>query len=223
MEKLAGFLPLAGILSGVLWAGLAVAQSSPAGTIVSVAALGVQSDGLVGFVNYILIQLNRTESQEGPTVQFNEIKVGGGSAVGEEWKEGMQRAVRAATRAVGVDGHDWLITLKNRSLTAITDGTSASAAVAVGIMAAYFGDSIGDDIALSGQITPDARLDVVGGLPQKIEAAAAAHYRAIVIPRDQIHMPDWAATNDAATRAGVRLIPAGTLNEAYQVMTGKNR
>jgi predicted S18 family serine protease len=90
-------------------------------------------------------------------------------------------------------------------------------------MAAYFGDPIGQDVALSGQITPDGRLDVVGSLPQKIEAAASAHYRVIVIPRDQIQMPDWAATSDAASRKRVQLIPAGTLQEAYQAMTGRSR
>jgi hypothetical protein len=194
-----------------------------ASRIVSVPALGVQGDGISGIVNYILIQLDRSGAQDGPTVQFNEINLGGGSLVGDQWKEGMLRAVQAVTRAVGDDGRDWLITIKNRSATSITDGTSASAAVAVGIMAAYFGDPIGQDVALSGQITPDGRLDVVGSLPQKIEAAASAHYRVIVIPRDQIQMPDWAATSDAASRKRVQLIPAGTLQEAYQAMTGRSR
>ena len=135
----------------------------------------------------------------------------------------MQRAVQAVARTVGEEGRDWLITIKNRSTTSLTDGTSASAAVAVGIMAAYFGDPIGQDVALSGQITPDGRLDVVGGLPAKIDAAAAAHYRVIVIPQDQIHVPDWTLANDTASRRGVRLIQAGTLRDAYQTMTGKSR
>lgn len=154
-------------------------------------------------------------------MQFNEINLGGGSRVSDQWKEGVQRAVQAVARTVNDDGRDWLITVKNRSHTSITDG--ASAAVAVGIMAAYFGDRIEQGVALSGQITSDGRLDVVGNLPTKIEAAAAEHYRVIVIPRDQMQMPDWTATNETATKQRGQLIPAGTLKEAYQAMTGKSR
>lgn len=204
---------------------LPVTQSSAgsASRVVSVPALGVQGEGLPGVVNYILIQFDRTSTVDGPTVQFNEVNLGGGSLVGEEWKEGVRLAVRAVAQAVGDDGHDWLITIKNRSMTALTDGKSASAAVAVGIMAAYRGDVIGSDVALSGQITPDGRLDVVGGLHVKIEAAAGAHYRAIVVPRDQMLTPDWMLTTEVASRNRVQLIQAGTLEEAYQAMTANSR
>ncbi len=96
---------------------------------------------------------------------------------------------------------------------------SASAVVAVAIMAAYRGDAIRSDVALSGQITPDGRLDVVGGLPVKIEAAANAQYRAVIVPRDQALMPDWVRSTDVASRRRVQLIQVGTLDEAYQAMT----
>jgi hypothetical protein len=158
---------------------LAVVPATPsyAGSlkIVSVPTLSVRGEGLPGVVNYILVQLDHVASDSGPTVQFNEVNLGGGSLVGEEWKEGASRAVRAVTHTVGDSGHDWLGTIKNRSATSLTDGMSASAAVAVAIMAAYRGDAIRSDVALSGQITPDGRLDVVGGLPVKIKAAANAH------------------------------------------------
>jgi hypothetical protein len=170
-------------------------------------------------VNYILVQLDHVASDSGPTVQFNEVNLGGGSLVGEEWKEGASRAVRAVTHTVGDSGHDWLGTIKNRSATSLTDGMSASAAVAVAIMAAYRGDAIRSDVALSGQITPDGRLDVVGGLPVKIKAAANTHYRTIIVPRDQPLTPDWISTMDVASRRRVQLIQVGTLDEAYQAMT----
>lgn len=187
--------------------------------IVSVPALGVQGEGLPGVVNYILVQLDRVASQGGPAIQFNEVNLGGGSLVGEEWKEGARRAVRAVLHAVGDSGHDWMITIKNRSATSMTDGMSASAAVAVAIMAAHRGGVLRSDMALSCQITPDGRLDVVGGLPVKIEAAANAQYRAILVPRDQVLTPDWISSTDVASRRRVQLIQVGTLDEAYQAMT----
>ena len=198
------------------------ALSSYAGSsnIVSVPALGIQGEGLPGVVNYIVVQLDHVATQSGPTVQFNEVNLGGGSLVGEEWKEGARRAVRAVTHAVGDSGHDWLITIKNRSTTSWTDGMSASAAVAVAIMAAHRGESIRPDAALSGQITSDGRLDVVGGLPVKIEAAANAQYRMIVVPQDQPLTSDWITATEVAARKRVQLIQVGTLDEAYHAMTG---
>lgn len=187
--------------------------------IVSVSTLGIQGEGLPGVVNYILVQLDHVASQGGPTIQFNEVNLGGGSLVGEEWKEGARRAVRAVLHTVGDSGHDWMITIKNRSATSLTDGMSASAAVAVAIMAAYRGGAIRSDVALSGQITPDGRVDVVGGLPVKIEAAANAHYRAIIVPRDQVLTPDWISSTDVASHRRLQLIQVGTLDEAYQAMT----
>ncbi len=199
------------------------AHAGSASRVISAPALGVQGEGLPGVVNYILIQFNRTTTEDGPTVQFNEVNLGGGSLVGEEWKEGVRRAVRAVAAAVGDDGRDWLITIKNRSITGSTDGMSASAAVAVGIMAVFRGDVIGSDVVLSGQIMSDGRLGVVGGLPVKIEAAAGAHYRTIVVPRDQMLTPDWMLTTEVASRKRVQLIQVSTLEEAYQAMTGKSR
>jgi Lon protease (S16) C-terminal proteolytic domain len=197
----------------------AIPASAGTSTIVSIPTLGVQGEGLPGVVNYTLVQLDRVASQGGPTIQFNEVNLGGGSLVGEEWKEGARRAVRAVLHTVGDSGHDWMITIKNRSATSLTDGMSASAAVAVAIMAAYRGDVLRSDVAVSGQITPDGRLDVVGGLPVKIEAAANAQYRAIIVPRDQALTSDWIRSTDVASRKRVQLIQAGTLDEAYQAMT----
>lgn len=217
MEKLsAGARLCCLLLFGVLLIPPVCAAGS---TIISVAALGVQGEGLPGVVNYILVQLDHVAGQDGPTVQFSEINLGGGSRVGEEWKEGVRRAVQAVTRSVGDPGRDWLITIKNRSLTSVTDGMSASAAVAVAIMAAYHGDTIGSMVVLSGQILPDGRIDVVGGLPVKIEAAANAHYNTVVVPRDQTVIPDWPLATEVANRRRVQLIQVGTLEEAYRAMT----
>ena len=198
-----------------------VASYAGSSNIVSVPALGVQGEGLPGVVNYILVQLDHVATQSGPTVQFNEVNLGGGSLVGDEWKEGARRAVRAVTHAVGDSGHDWLITIKNRSTTSWTDGMSASAAVAVAIMAAHRGETIRSDVALSGQITADGHLDVVGGLPAKIEAAANAQYRTIVVPQDQPLTTDWISATEVAARRRVQLVQVGTLDEAYRTMTGR--
>ena len=110
--------------------------------VATVPALGVHAGGKTGVVHYVILQIDKDPRLRGPTVQFNEIHLGGGSIVSEDWKEGVKQAVTAATRAVGEDGREWMITIKNRSYNALTEGMSASSAIAVGIIAAWRGDDI---------------------------------------------------------------------------------
>ena len=140
----------------------------------TVPALGVLAGGQTGIVHYVVLQIDKDPRQEGPTVQFNEINLGGGSIVSEDWKEGVKQAVAAATKAVGEDGREWVITIKNRSYSALTEGMSASSAVAVGIAAAWKGDDVKSDVTLTGKIMPDGQIESVGALPLKVEAAAHA-------------------------------------------------
>lgn len=223
MEKLRYVLVWLVLSFGVaaLWSPPPVlAQSS---RVVSVPTLGVRTDGLPGVINYVLIQFERIAAQNGPVIDFNEINLGGGSLVGEEWKDGVRSAVQAVARLVGEDGHDWRITLKNRAVTAVTDGRSSSGAIAVGILAAYKGDTLRSDIAMSGVVTPDGRIDVVGGLASKLEVAAGGQYRSLVISRHQPYTSDWPQGEEAAARLRVALIQTRTLAEAYEAMTGSGR
>ena len=190
--------------------------------VATVPALGVRADGQTGVVHYIVLQIDKGPRQEGPTVQFNEINLGGGSMVSEDWKEGIRQAVAAATQAVGEEGRDWVITIKNRSYNALTEGVSASAAVAVGLVAAWRGDHVKPDVALTGKILPDGRIEPVGALLTKIEAAARAQFTAVLVPQGQ------PATIDRdflqlATRWNIKVIEVATLEEAYQLMTTAKR
>ena len=223
MEKLRYVLVWLALSLGVaaLWSPPPVlAQGS---RVVSVPTLGVRTDGLPGVINYVLIQFERIAAQNGPVIDFNEFNLGGGSLVGEEWKDGVRSAVQAVARLVGEDGHDWRITLKNRAVTAVTDGRSSSGAIAVGILAAYKGDTLRSDIAMSGVVTPDGRIDVVGGLASKLEVAAGGQYRSLVISRHQPYTSDWPQGEEAAARLRVALIQTRTLAEAYEAMTGSGR
>jgi hypothetical protein len=223
MEKLRFFLVCLAlsISLAMLWYPFRVmAQVSQ---VISVPTLGVRTDGLPGVINQVLIQFERIPAQNGPVIEFSEINLGGGSLVGEEWKDGVRHAVQAVARLVGEDGHDWRITLKNRAVTAVTDGRSSSGAIAVGILAAYKGDALRSDIVVSGVITPDGRIAVVGGLPSKLEAAAGGDYRSLVISHHQPYTSDWPQGEEAAARLHVTLIQVRTLAEAYEAMTGGGR
>ncbi len=188
----------------------------------TVPALGVRADGQTGIVHYIVLQIDTDPRQEGPIVQFNEINLGGGSLVSEDWKEGVKQAVAAAAKAVGEDGREWVITIKNRSYSKLTEGMSASSAVAVGIVAAWRGDEVKSDVALTGTIMPDGRIESVGAVFIKVEAAARAQYKTILVPRGQLDSADG-NLSQLATRWNIKVIEVATLEEACQFMTTSRR
>jgi predicted S18 family serine protease len=190
--------------------------------VVTVPALGVLAGGQTGVVQYIVLQIDKDSRQEGPTVQFNEISLGGGSIVSEDWKEGVKHAVVAATKTVGENGRGWLITIKNRSYNAWTEGMSASSAVAVGLVAAWRGDDIRSDVVLTGTIMPDGQIEPVGSLLTKIEAAARAQFKTILVPRGQLDKADW-DLSQLALRWNITVIEVATLEEAYLLMTTARR
>jgi hypothetical protein len=190
--------------------------------LATVPALGVLAGGQTGIIHYIVLQIDKDPRQEGPTVQFNEMNLGGGSIVSEDWKEGVKQAVAAAAKAVGEDGREWVITIKNRSYSALTEGMSASSAVAVGIVAAWRGDDVKPDVALTGKIMPDGQIESVGALPIKVETAARAQFKTVLIPRGQLYTAEW-DLSQLATRWNIKILEVATLDEAYQLMTTPGR
>ena len=190
--------------------------------LATVPALGVLAGGQTGIVHYIVLQIDKDPRRGGPTVQFNEINFGGGSIVSEDWKDGIRQAVTAATKAVGEDGRGWVITVKNRSYNALTEGTSASSAVAVGLVAAWRGDRIKSDVALTGKIMPNGQIETVSALPVKIEAAARAQFKTILVPRGSLDTAEW-DLSQLVTKWNIKVIEVATLEEAYPLMTTAGR
>ena len=99
---------------------------------------------------------------------------------------------------------------------------SASSAVAVGIMAAWRRDDVKSDVALTGKIMPDGQIEPVGALLIKVEAAARAQFKTVLVPRGQLDAADWDLSH-LATRWNIKVIEVATLEEAYQLMTTAER
>ena len=190
--------------------------------VATVPALGVLASGQTGTIHYIVLQIDKDPRREGPTVQFNQIELGGGSIVSEDWKAGVKQAVTAATKAVGEDGREWVVTIKNRSYNALTEGMSASSAIAVGLVAAWRGDDLRSDVVLTGKIMPDGQIESVGALLIKTETAARAQFKTILVPRGQLATADW-ELSQMAPRWNIQVIEVSTLEEAYPLMTTARR
>lgn len=59
----------------------------------------------------------------------------------------------------------------------------------VGFLAVLRSDPIMRGIALTGTLESKGRIEAVGGIPDKIRAAARAHYRLVLIPQGQLNDP----------------------------------
>ena len=101
-----------------------------------------------------------------------------------------------------------------------SDGPSAGAAMAVGFIAMFKGDHIQRGIALTGTFEPGGQIGPVGGIPDKIRAAAREGYRTILVPRGQIHDPRW-NLNELGFQLNVMVKEVDTIDEAYLLMTGQ--
>jgi hypothetical protein len=206
---LLAFLTLAGVRS---------VPSAEPHRFATVAALAVHRNAtaVAGDVHYIVIQLDHDLFGRGPTIQFSEQFRG--SLVGSTWKEGIRTAVQVAAAALGEEPRFWTVTIKNASYSNFTDGSSASAAVAVGIMAAARGAALRSDTVLTGVITPQGKIGEVEGLPLKLEGAAAAKMRTMLVPKGQGRTLEW-DLYDASRPYGMTVLEVATLQEAFELMT----
>ncbi|MGH7165711.1 MAG: S16 family serine protease, partial [Nitrospiraceae bacterium] len=143
-----------------------------------------------------------------------------GSAVGAEWKQGVHLAVAAAARALGEDPRSWTLTIKHSTYTNFTEGSSASSAVAVGIMAAWLGDPVRSGMVLTGVVTPDGQIGEVGALPSKLEGAALARMHTMLVPKGQAQTEEWDLYQQASQK-NMTVVEVASLLEAYELMTGK--
>jgi hypothetical protein len=192
--------------------------------LITVPTLSVSSQD-IGATTFVAIQVDRLANSVGPEVQFVEgsrtLRLFRGGALSEDWKDAAHTAVLAACDAVGEDPRTWSVTLKNVSNAYITGGPSASAAIAVAMIAALRQDGILPGVVMTGAVDPSGRILTVGALPEKIQAAAAGGFSTVVIPQDQIKTQDW-DLSALAENLRVTIVEVSTLREAYERMTGRS-
>lgn len=102
---------------------------------------------------------------------------------------------------------------------AFLDGPSSGAAMAIGFIALFKGDSIRRGIALTGTLEPGGLIGEVGGLTGKVRATAREGYHMILIPMGQLSDPRW-PLESLALELDVTIKEVRTIEEAYALMTG---
>jgi PDZ domain-containing protein len=113
------------------------------------------------------------------------------------------------------------LTLYGASYAPISsDGPSAGAVMTVGFLAVLRGDPIIRGIALTGTLESDGRVGAVGGIPDKVRAAAREHYRMVLVPQGQLNDPRWDLIG-LGMQLNLAIKEVSTVQEAYEIMTGR--
>jgi ATP-dependent Lon protease len=123
-------------------------------------------------------------------------------------------AVAVATRAVGYDPRYLSVRIL---VPARLDGTSAGGIFAVGIAAALLGDPIRGDVCMSGTIEPNAEIQAVGRLVDKMSACRDLRKTTMIVPDavDNSHL------NFTGVERSIQVIEVHTFAEAYSAATGQ--
>jgi len=139
------------------------------------------------------------------------------------WKAAGWTAVALSSLFLGVDPRRYEFVI-DPGLGYI-DGPSAGGLTTVGVLAAILGHDVRTDAAMTGTINPDGTIGPVGGIPQKLEGAAEANKKLVLVPASQrfdIDLKTGEAVDliEFGQAVGVEVQPVTTVYEAYEILTG---
>ena len=192
---------------------------------ISIPILAVShEDEAAGSISTLAIQVERQNAPAGLVIEFNEgsraFGVFKGRAMEVDSKEAARTAVLAASKVAGEDPETLRVTFKAVSNAYLIGGPSASASIAVAMVAALRGIPILPNVVISGATDADGHILPVGGLPAKLHAAAAAGLTTVLIPAGQVRTQEW-DLRSIAEGLNLKLVEVSTVHEAYERMTGQ--
>ena len=141
----------------------------------------------------------------------------------------MQAAARVAaliaTLLAGYDFESFDYFVRIKADSPIVGGPSASAAMAVSFLAALRGKTIPGNYSMTGMIDPDTTVGPVGGVPEKLTAAARAGVKLFAIPAGQskarsLSLGSTVDVIEMGKQLGVKVVEVDTVLDAYALATG---
>jgi len=99
------------------------------------------------------------------------------------------------------------------------EGDSASISIATAVISALEGVPVKQSVAMTGSLSVRGDVMPVGGVTQKIEAAAQAGIKTVLIPKS--NMGD--VLIDEATRGKIEIIPVSNISEVFEYAMGSQR
>lgn len=165
----------------------------------------------IGIVTHVVIHFEKRNDHKGLQLRFR-VDPGRFSPYAQR---SVSAAIARATKAAHLPTDSWTIylTFPYRGLTMY--GDSLSAMVGLSVVAMAKGDHIIFGRSLTGTITEEGKIGVVGGIPYKVQAAYAEHMDRILIPEERD-----ASDDEWQTPFMMQVSPVRTLDKAYYVLTG---
>jgi len=173
----------------------------------------------IGLLKQIPISFSERSKDSPLTISVAENLPGGaGDAIrGSVW---MAAASVALEEFTSLDGIRIEVDLEGD-----VDGPSAGGVVALTIMSYLHGLKLPGDFAFTGTILPDGTVGYVGGVAQKVCAAAAAGKKRVLVPAFYRVEPDLSSgekvdLKELCQKYGVQFVPVSNLREAYASIHG---
>lgn len=135
--------------------------------------------------------------------------------MGRVMQESARTALSFVEAHLGLGGQDWRVHLHVPAGSVPKDGPSAGAAMAVALATAFTKTVARSDTAVSGEITLTGLLLPVGGLKEKVLAAARAGLRRVILP--QGNEPDLREI-PAEVREGMEIVLMQRLEDVLRDM-----
>ena len=179
-----------------------------------------QEEKAIGGVSPVRIEVRPARAKGELRVGFFEEEVAG---TGNMWRSAGWMAVVVASQLLGIDPRDYEFSF---SVGGRIDGPSAGTYMTVGVLAALLGDQVREDVAMTGTINPDGTVGPVGGIPHKIEGAAANGAKLVLVPAGQRYDYDQNKGElvdlvEVGEKLGVEVREVSTVFEAYELLTGR--
>jgi len=99
------------------------------------------------------------------------------------------------------------------------EGDSASISIATAVISALEGVPVKQNVAMTGSLSVRGDVLPVGGVNQKIEAAAQAGIKTVLIPRSNL----GDVLIDESVRGKIEIIPVSTIGEVFEFAMGGQR
>ncbi len=154
------------------------ASASPSSQVIEyrLPCLTVYGDESHGQISRLPLKFSRTGDDKPLRILIGDDTPGGS---GETIRNSVWLAAITAAMLRNDTMHGVTITLE---FSGNIDGPSAGGVTCLAILSALDGRTLPDDFAMTGTILPDGTIGVVGGIPEKMRAAARSGVRRIFIP-----------------------------------------
>jgi uncharacterized protein len=142
---------------------------------------------------------------------------------GHLWRATAWQAALTASQLLDFDPRTMQIAV---SVEGSVDGPSAGALFTVGILSAVRGDELNEEVTMTGTINPDGTIGPVGGIVYKLEGAANAGKKTVLIPSSSrleydAHTEKFVDLIERGKELGLTVNQVNDVWEAYRQFTGK--